>query len=97
MPETIDDEDNGYTNTDNPLPEELSIQSISTEGALASEYTFDTPGYGSIVWNNNLPIAPDRENTEWTKKEFQMKERAAKKVCLFSLTSWLISKVLIIF
>jgi hypothetical protein len=77
LPETIDVDDysvklddNSHTNSGNSSPDELNIRSLSTEGAFPSKYTFDTPSHGSAVRNNNPPIAPDGENTEWAKKKY---------------------------
>jgi hypothetical protein len=87
-PETIDVDDfsvmpdnNNKTNSGNSSPDELNILSPSTEGAFPSKYGFGTPSHGSSVRNNNPPIAPDGENTEWAKKRYsqvQVKEKVAK-------------------
>jgi hypothetical protein len=76
-PETIDVDDypvmlddNSHTSIGNSSPDELNIRSPSTEGVFPSTYTFDTPSHGSTVWNNNPPIAPDGENTEWAKEKY---------------------------
>ena len=85
-PETIDVDDysvmfdnNSHTNSGNSSPDELNIRSLSTEGAFPSKFAFDTPSHGSTVLNNNPPIAPDGENTEWAKKKYsQVGEKVAK-------------------
>lgn len=81
-PETIDVDDNSvilddnsHTNSGNSSPDELNIRSLSTEGTFPSKYAFHSR---STVRNDNLPIAPDGENTEWAKKKFQVREQVAK-------------------
>ena len=79
--------DNSHTSIGTSSPDELNIRSPSAEGAnYPSKYRFDTPSHGSTARNNNPPIAPDGENTEWAKKTFsqgfaqpsQVKEEIAK-------------------
>lgn len=63
--------DNSHTSIGTSSPDELNIRSPSAEEANhPSKYRFDTPSHGFTAQNNNPPIAPDGENTEWAKKTF---------------------------
>lgn len=72
-PEPIDVDDGCDDNSHTSIvssADELNIRSASIGEAHSSKYQFNTASHDSIFRNNNPPIVPDGENTEWAKTQF---------------------------